>query len=313
MSFAIRTFDLSRVLGKRPVVADLALAVPQGAIYGFLGRNGAGKTTTIRLLLGLLAPDRGRIELFGRSLTRANRTDLLRQVGALIETPPHYDHLTASENLRVTCRLRRLPASEAARTLDLVGLGEAADRRVGGFSLGMRQRLGLARALLGNPRLLVLDEPTNGLDPTGIIGMRALLRRLVEDAGVTVFLSSHLLGEVEQIADHIGLIEAGRLVTQGRLGDLLDDCQGGVELVAEPLPAVHALLANASLRAETADAGRLLVRPGPAMPDAGAIARLLVEGGCRVTHLAHRRASLEDLYRLHARAPGGQTETAVLC
>lgn len=309
MSPAIATFKLSRSFGRRNVVAGLDLMVPQGAIYGFLGRNGAGKTTTIRMLLGLLAPGQGEVELFGRSLIRTSRARLLREIGALVETPPHYDHLTARENLRVTCRLRHIPTGDTDRTLELVGLTDSADRRVGGFSLGMRQRLGLARALLGRPRLLVLDEPTNGLDPTGIIGMRALLRRLVEEEGTTVFLSSHLLREVEQIADHVGLIDDGRLVQQGRLDTLLDDCQGGVELAADPLPQARALLAKAALRSEPAEDGRLFVRPGPAMPEPGAIARLLVEGGCRVTHLAARRTSLEDLYRLHA----SQTESAQLC
>src|SRR5213082_443552 len=196
-SLAIETRGLTRTFESRIAVDRLDLRVTQGTIYGFLGPNGAGKTTTIRLLLGLLPPDSGEILLNGELLTEGRR-DLLRSIGALVESPSLYPHLTGRENLEVTRRLLDLPKSRVGDALALAGLTADADRLVRNFSLGMRQRLGLALAWLGKPQLLILDEPANGLDPAGIRELRDQVRRLVREHNVTVFLSSHVLRSEER-------------------------------------------------------------------------------------------------------------------
>lgn len=205
MEPAIRTQCLSRRFGLQQAVDGLKLTVPPGRIYGFLGPNGAGKTTTIRMLLGLLRPSAGQIWLFGQPL-HADRCRLLRRVVALVEVPSLYEHLTGRENLDVARRLLGTARAQVDRVLALVRLTGDADRPVRTYSLGMKQRLGLALALLDEPDLLILDEPTNGLDPAGIHETRVLIRELPEQHGITVFLSSHLLGEVEQVADTVGIL-----------------------------------------------------------------------------------------------------------
>lgn len=212
-SLAIETRGLTRSFGSCTAVDGLNLRVPRGSIYGFLGPNGAGKTTTIRLLLGLLRPNSGSI-LLNRQLLTQKRRELMRGIGALVETPSLYPHLTGRENLEVTRRIRNLPAACVADALALFNLTADAHRVVRGYSLGMRQRLGLALAWLGQPELMLLDEPANGLDPAGIRELRDRLRQLARDHNVTVFLSSHVLNEVEQVADWIGIINHGRLISR---------------------------------------------------------------------------------------------------
>src|SRR4029450_5602615 len=215
----VETRALTRRFGARIAVLNAGPRVPEAGIYGFLGPNGAGKTTTIRMLLGLIRPDEGEVRLFGRPLAGHHR-ELMRSVGALVETPSLYAHLTGEENLEVARRLVGGPRANIGEALAIVRLTQDAGRRVREYSLGMRQRLGLAPAAPNRPRLLILDEPSNGLDPAGIQEMRGLLRRLAREQGITVFLSSHLLGEIEQVADHIGIIHEGRLLFQGTLGTL---------------------------------------------------------------------------------------------
>jgi ABC-type multidrug transport system ATPase subunit len=220
----IATTSLHKVFadgGDVTAVDGIDLQVPEGAIYGFLGPNGAGKSTTIRMLLGLVRPTTGTIRLFGE-LVRPGGTRHLRRTGALIEAPSLYPHLTARENLELTRRLTRTGHSRIEHLLKTVDLLDAADRPAGRYSTGMRQRLGLALALMNDPELLILDEPTNGLDPAGIHEIRELIRRIPEELGSTVFLSSHHLGEVEQIASHVGIIHKGKLLYQGSLKDLED-------------------------------------------------------------------------------------------
>ncbi|WP_262383889.1 ABC transporter ATP-binding protein [Hymenobacter lutimineralis] len=228
----VETRDLTFHFGKRPILHNLPLQVPAGSIYGFLGPNGAGKSTTMRLLLGLLQPTAGSVYLFGYELRR-NRVALLSRVGALIENPSLYDHLTGFENVEATRRLRGVPAHRTAEVLEIVGLTDAARRPAREYSLGMRQRLGLATALLSDPALLLLDEPTNGLDPNGIIDMRELLRRLRDDHGKTIIVSSHLISEIEKVATHVGVIQQGRMVFQGSLPDLQRLQTGRARLVLE--------------------------------------------------------------------------------
>src|SRR5579859_1362897 len=217
---AIETTGLSRQFGDVHAVDDVSLHVPRGSVYAFLGPNGAGKTTTIRMLLGLTHPDRGEIRLFGQPLTRANRRASLRRIGAMVETPSLYPHLTGRENLEITLGLLALPQSNVQRVLRIVRLETDAHRLVANYSHGMRQRLGLALSLLAEPELLVLDEPTNGLDPAGIHEMRDLIRGFPAEHGITVFLSSHLLAEVEQLASHVGILGRGRQLFEGTLDDL---------------------------------------------------------------------------------------------
>ena len=198
---------------------NLTLTVPEGAIYGFLGPNGAGKTTTIRLILGLLQTNQGQIKLFGKSIKTA-RVELLSKIGSLIEQPSLYDHLSGVDNLRIIQKLRNVNPNKIDHVLTLVDMSAQSNKRVSAYSLGMKQRLGLAIALLSEPRLLILDEPANGLDPTGIIEIRELLLKLNRELGISIFLSSHLLSEIDKIVTHIGIINRGRMVFEGSIKEL---------------------------------------------------------------------------------------------
>ena len=213
----IKTTQLTKTYGSKPAVNQLNLTVPEGSIYGFLGPNGAGKSTAMKLLLGLIATDGGTIEINGIRMNDKNRISILRQVGSLIEAPAYYGNLTAYENLQISCMLRDLPYREIDRVLSIVRLDSQKKKKTAHYSLGMKQRLGLANALLGSPKLILLDEPTNGLDPAGIHEMRELVKSLPKQYGMTVMVSSHLLSEMEQTADHIGIISGGKLIFQDTL------------------------------------------------------------------------------------------------
>jgi len=227
-TLALATRGLRKSYGSRLALDGLDLSVPSGVVYGFLGPNGAGKTTTMRLLTGLLHPDAGSIELLGRPFTRADRHRLF-EVGALVESPSFYPYLSGRANLdALASDGAAVPKGRIDELLDLVGLRERARDKVSGYSLGMKQRLGIAGALLSDPKLLLLDEPANGLDPAGIVAMRETLRHLAA-SGKTVFVSSHLLAEVQVLADVVGIIARGRLVREGPLESLLTD-QGVVRV-----------------------------------------------------------------------------------
>jgi ABC-2 type transport system ATP-binding protein len=208
---------------------DINLQVPRGSVYGFLGPNGAGKTTTLRLVLGLLKIQRGAISIFGKRFD-AHRIEILRKLGALIETPSLYDHLTAAENLRVLQKIHRVPGSRIGEVLEQAGLPNTGRKKISEFSLGMKQRLSIAVALLHRPSLLILDEPTNGLDPNGIVAMRDLLIRLNREGGITIVISSHILAEIERLATHVGIIAHGKMIFQGTLTQLRHKRQQGVTL-----------------------------------------------------------------------------------
>jgi lantibiotic transport system ATP-binding protein len=216
----IETNHLSFGFSKDKIVLhDINLQIPRGAIYGFLGPNGAGKTTTIRLLLSLLKPDHGSITVLGESVRSAS-VNLFSRIGALIETPSLYEHLTGFDNLQITAGIRDIHKSRILEVLEIVQLSRDADRHVKDYSLGMKQRIGLALALLSSPDLLILDEPTNGLDPNGIIEIRELLLHLSRDQGVTILVSSHLLSEIEKLVTHIGILDQGKMLFQGSLKHL---------------------------------------------------------------------------------------------
>jgi len=215
----IDTSGLTYNFGNQKVVDSLALQVEEGSLYGFLGPNGAGKTTTIKLLLNLLRVQEGSIRIFGKEL-KNNRIEILSKIGALIEQPALYLHLTGKENLLNRALLLQIPDKRVNEIIDLVKLTHAANKKSGQYSLGMKQRLGIGLALLSDPQLIILDEPTNGLDPNGIIEMRELLVQLTQDHKKTVFISSHLLAEIERMATHVGIINHGKLLFQGTIQDL---------------------------------------------------------------------------------------------
>ena len=275
------------------VLDGVTLRIPAGSIYGFLGPNGAGKTTTLRLILGLIALQHGAISIFGLQLA-THRIDILRRVGSLIESPSLYDHLTATENLALLQAVHRVDEAKIGDVLDLVGLAGTHRKKVGEFSLGMKQRLAIAVALLHEPELLILDEPTNGLDPNGIVEMRALLTRLNRERGLTIVISSHLLAEVERLATHVGIIHRGRVLFEGTLDELQRRRRTHVALATNDDERAIALLARQSIAATIAD-GRIVM---PAMP-AAAIAqvnRRLVDAGLDVHELHTAGDDLEAIF-----------------
>ena len=290
MTAVISTRGLVKQYGRLRAVDGIDLDVAAGDVYGFLGANGSGKTTTVRMLLGLVLPTRGSIDLLGERMPRAGRR-VLPRVGALIEGPAHYGHLSGRENLSLldasgrggSWRTRRRRVDEA---LDQVGLGGVGRRPVKAYSLGMRQRLGLAGALLRRPELLVLDEPTNGLDPQGITEVRELLLEL-HRGGTTVFLSSHLLAEVEQLCSRVGVLDRGRLVLQDELATLT--APTGSTVVRTPVP--ERVRGTLDGRVTSIDGERVIVRGS----DPAEVNALLVQAGIPVTGLALERPSLEEV------------------
>jgi ABC-type multidrug transport system ATPase subunit len=290
---AIQITRLNRRFGELHAVRDLDLEVPQGSVYGFLGPNGAGKTTTIRLLLGLLRADSGEIRIFGLPF-QPNRLSLLRRVGSMIESPSVYPHLTARENLETKRRMIQAPRTEIDRVLGVVELRDAADRLVSGFSLGMTQRLAIAQAMLGSPELLILDEPTNGLDPAGVADMRSLIRELPKNEGVTVFLSSHLLSEVEEIATHIAILSRGARLFAGTSEALhAQQRRALVVRVNRPADALR-LLASSGLGVSSTGQNLLIADATDDL--APAVIRTLVQAGFDVSHVAMERPSLENIF-----------------
>ena len=245
MQTVIETKALCKQYGPHTAVDHVELHVPQGCVYGFIGPNGAGKSTTMKMLLGLIHPTAGRVRLLGQELTEKSRLLLLRQTGSLIESPAGYLHLTAQENLEIVADLKGVPHKDIGRVLDIVHLTQDRNRRVGQYSLGMKQRLGIAMALLGSPKLLILDEPTNGLAPAGIQEMRALIRNMPAATGATVLISSHLLGEMEQMVEQVGIIDHGHILFEGPLTELQRHSRGNVTLrLLDPAKAAPILRAN---------------------------------------------------------------------
>jgi ABC-2 type transport system ATP-binding protein len=300
-ALVIETRGLSKSYGEVQAVRGVELRVRAGEIYGFLGRNGAGKTTTIRLLLGLVRPDAGSISIFGSSLAEERRA-ILSRVGFFVESAAAYPNLTVRENLEIQRRLSASPTAAVGEVIDLLKLGEYAGRRAGRLSLGNKQRLSIARALLNKPRLLILDEPVNGLDPAGIVEIRSLLRRLAREEGVTIFMSSHLLDEVSQLADRIGIIHEGRLVEESDAGGLLAGQGGAIEVeVDDPGRAVALLRTELGLARIESSAGGLL-RIADVGAEASEVARILVAAGLSLRRLV---ATREDLEAHFMRLTGG--------
>jgi ABC-2 type transport system ATP-binding protein len=298
MSLAIESDRLTRRFGARLAVDGVSLQVPERSVYGFLGHNGAGKTTTLRLLLGLLRADAGSARICGIDVGR-DRLAAACRVGALLESHGLYAHLSGRENLDLCRRLRSLPGSEVERVLEALDLREHAADPISSYSQGMRQRLGLARALLGAPPVLILDEPSNGLDPEGIADMRRLLRELPERSGATVLLSSHLLGEIEQTATHIGILNAGRLVRQGRLDELLTGLGRELRIGTDSPERALQVAREHGYQARPVADGLLarITAGGSEQQAAAALNRVLCVAGIRVHALTPLARSLESLYR----------------
>lgn len=294
---AIETFGLTKAFGVRTAVANLSFVVPMGQVYGFLGPNGAGKTTAMRMLLGLIKPDAGSVSLLGHDLAK-NRMAALSSVGSFIESASVYDHLSGRNNLELTCRVRGFPSREIDRVLDIVGLTEAGRRIAGTYSLGMRQRLALARALLGSPKLLLLDEPTNGLDPEGIVSMRSLIRSLPDRIGGTVFMSSHLLTEVEHVASVIGLMKNGSLIMEKGVRDLIE---GSTHLCFESddPERCRSIIGDMGLEIIACSGNAIRVRHlqrGDANELSAIVNRKLNDAGIMVSKVSLERANLEGIY-----------------
>ena len=290
----IETHDLCKQYGNTLRVAHLDLDVPEGSIYGFLGPNGAGKSTTLKMILGLVRPTAGNIKVLGKKMDGANRLSILRQVGSLIESPSYYGHLTGEENLRIVQTLRGVPERNIREVLQIVRLDGQRGKKVAHYSLGMKQRLGLAAALLGYPKLLILDEPTNGLDPAGIQEMRELICSLPERFGMTVVVSSHLLSEIDQMADHVAIIREGELVFQDTLEALHGRSRHHLALRTTNNAVARAILQEKSVPCQEEE-GYLIL---PILSDelAGQFTRLLGARNLGVIRLEERQKSLEDIF-----------------
>jgi ABC-2 type transport system ATP-binding protein len=310
---AVMTVGLSKRYGGGVLAVDgVDLRVDRGEIYAFLGLNGAGKSTTIRMLLGMIRPTAGRAELFGTRV-QAGATDLWRRVGYLVETATAYQELTVRENLEVARRLAGVgDGAVVGRVIERLALQQYAAQRAGTLSLGNLQRLALARALLHEPDLLVLDEPANGLDPAGVIEIRELLQGLARERGVTVFMSSHILAEVDLLATRIGIVHRGRLIEELDSEALEGHRDRRLEIGTRDLAAAEKALRNAGLspilRAADGDPARLELRDSRALESPDDIARLLVAAGAPPIHMALARESLENHFiRLTS---GSATEAA---
>ena len=292
----IETIDLTHKFSTaETALNNVNLQVIEETIYGFLGPNGAGKTTTLKLILGLLKKQHGEILVFGKPFT-ANRVEILRQTGAMIESPSIYGHLTAVENLRVMQKVYQCPKARIAEVLELVGLAETGKKPANQFSLGMKQRLSIAIALLHSPKLLILDEPTNGLDPNGILEIRELLQSLNQNHGITILISSHLLSEIEKLVTHIGIINQGNLLFQGTLAELVSKRRQNSYIVFETnndsqtLQILSDFGANARI-----EAGKIAI-PVLDREKIAAINQKLVQSGVEVYQISKIENDLEAIF-----------------
>lgn len=308
MNKAIETEALVKRFGAVTAVDSVSLAVPRGEIYAFLGLNGAGKTTTIRLLLGLIAPTAGEVRVLG-SRIRAGERRPWDAVGYLVETADAYPELTVRENLEVMQRLRPGVAPQTiSHVIERLGLSAYADRRAGTLSHGNKQRLGLAKALFHSPQLLILDEPANGLDPAGIVEIRNLLLELAQEQGVTVFMSSHILGEVARLTQRIGIIHRGRLLQELDVAELERNRRRQLVLRTRDSAAAHAVLRSAGFAAALAGEGTITLQDGAAIGQPDKIAALLCRAGHPPTLLVVEEEDLEQYFLRLVSANKGNTD-----
>lgn len=294
MEYIVETKGLTKNYGDREVVKDVDLKVPRASVYGFMGPNGAGKSTTLKMILGLIRKSAGQVAIDGVHVNRKNRIVVLRKTGSLIESPSYYSHLTGRENLEIVRTLKDVQEKEIDQVLRLVRMEKQQDKKVREYSLGMKQRLGLAEALLGSPELLILDEPTNGLDPAGIQEMRDLIRELPERMGMTVLVSSHLLGEMDQMVDYVGIINHGQLIFQDKLEALHEHSQGSLSIRVMNQEAALKILKKQGLTCVVQEKALEL----PKLPDArmAQVIGALWEGGAGVYRVEERQKSLEEIF-----------------
>ncbi|MBQ6174989.1 MAG: ATP-binding cassette domain-containing protein [Clostridia bacterium] len=295
MTYVLETRQLTKVYGRRAAIQNVNLHVEEGRIYGLIGRNGAGKTTIMRIISGLSNATSGEYSLFGKSGSEKGR--MLREVGVLIEAPGIYPRFSAYENLKIKCMARGIkPAGYVEDLLKTVGLGDTDMKKgAGAYSLGMRQRLGIALAMVGDPKILILDEPINGLDPQGIVDVRETLVRLRDEKGITIMISSHILDELSKVADAYGIINDGTLLDefsaeelQKRSGQFVSVCTN------DPAAALKALAAAGFRNVDVGQAGRLMVRER--LEDTADMARAVIGAGLDLTELSLNTMSLEDYY-----------------
>jgi ABC-2 type transport system ATP-binding protein len=299
MTGALVASHLSKVIGDRTIVDDVSFDLRPGEVFGFLGPNGAGKTTTIRMLVGLIKPTKGSVTVCGYDLRR-DFERALRCIGCIVENPDLYRFMTGRENLEHFARMLSVPHSEIARVAELVNLAHRLDQRVGTYSLGMRQRLGIAQAMLGQPRVLILDEPANGLDPAGIREIRELLRGLAAERGMAVFVSSHLLAEIELTADRVAIIHKGRILRSGTVRELISSNRV-MELRVGDVERAGSILREREVAFTTQDDLLLTVIDEA---DAPPLIAALAGSGVGVFHARPRVQSLEEMF---LEATGGET------
>ena len=314
----VQTTGLCKQYGQSMRVRGLNLSVPEGCIYGFLGPNGAGKSTTLKMILGLVHPTAGQISVFGKAVNQQNRLDILKQVGSLIESPSYYGHLTGEENLRIVQTLRDVPERDVRQVLEIVRLQNQKDKKVAHYSLGMKQRLGIAAALLGTPKVIILDEPTVGLDPAQMIEIRSLIRDLGKTH--TVILSSHILSEVQTVCDRVLIIAHGRLVAQGTPEELAAQLTAKGTITATAQGSREAVVAAAGkvpgltdLRVTDEKGGEVsFTAVSTAGTDLrGALSLALAQAGCPVLNLSAETMSLEDVFLQLTETPeSGKPESA---
>lgn len=294
--YCIETIDLTHKFSAGETALNrVNLQVIEGSIYGFLGPNGAGKTTTLKLILGLLQKQQGEISVFGKPF-ETNRVETLRRIGSMIESPSIYGHLTAIENLKILQKVYQCPKRRIGEVLELVGLEKTGSKRAAQFSLGMKQRLSIAIALLHSPSLLILDEPTNGLDPNGILEIRELLQNLNVNHGITILISSHLLSEIERMVTHLGIINQGVILFQGTLSELMSKRQQNSFIVFETNDEAKTLQITGSFGLNARiESGRIAV-PVVEREQIARINQKLVESGVEVYQIGKIENDLEKIF-----------------
>ena len=294
MKYIVETKGLSKSYGDKQVVRDVDLKVPKGCVYGFMGPNGAGKSTTLKMLLGLVKAGSGEARIAGKEMNPKNRLEILKETGSLIESPSYYGHLTGRENLEIVRTLKGAPEKEIDQVLKLVRMERQQNKKAREYSLGMKQRLGRAAALIGRPELLILDEPTNGLDPAGIQEIRELICELPKRMGITVLVSSHLLSEMDQMADYVGIINHGQLIFQDKLDVLHEHSKSKLLLQVMNRTVTLKILESRGVEGRVTEEGILI--PGFSDDRTADLVSALAAGGAGLFRVEERQKSLEDIF-----------------